>query len=193
MKNVTAIIIASLIFVGGAIYYFFFYLKSKVVNPSFPNTATDNPVLSTPPVVLPQLTCKDADNLVRQIFTKQGGKYKFEDKTSPTYATGFDNWGTETAETKILKKQLADSNFEPAFDCPEELESRCASGYIYARKTKKLTVLEADALATKIKTEEKWVNDKPSFNVNPGSELRCQLYRGGWKFDTNTFVLVQSK
>ncbi|MEN9446583.1 MAG: hypothetical protein RL728_1095 [Bacteroidota bacterium] len=192
MKNVSAIIIASLIFVGGAIYYFYFYLKSKVTNTSSPITITDNPVLSTPPVVLPQLTCKDADNLVRQIFTKQGGQYKYAG--SPIrMQVGFNNWGTETAETKILKKQLADSNFEPAFGCPDELDGRCVNGYIYARKTKKLTVLEADALAIKIKTEEKWANDKPTININPGSELRGQLYRGGWKFDPSTYVLVQTK
>jgi hypothetical protein len=193
MKNLSAIIIASLIFVGGAIYYFFFYLKSKVASVATPNAVTDNPVLSSLPVVLPQLTCKDADKLVNQIFTKQGGKYKYADKGMPSYRTGFDTWGTETAETKALKKQLADSGFEIGYGCPDELENRCVTGYIYAKKSKKWTVLEADSLATKIKTEEKWTNDKPTININLGSDLRGQLYRGGWKFDPNTNVLVQTK
>lgn len=192
MKNLSAIIIASLIFVGGAIYYFFFYLKNKVASVATPNAVTDNPVLSSSTFVLPQLTCKDADKLVNQIFTKQGGKYKYEDKGMPSYRTGFDNWGTETAETKTLKKQLADSGFEIGYGCPDEMENRCVSGYIYAKKPKKWTVLEADALATKIKTEEKWVQNKPTGNLNPGSELRGQLYRGGWKFDAQTFVLVKN-
>ena len=192
MKNLSAIIIASLIFVGGAIYYFFFYLKSKVASVASSNVVIENPVLSSTSFVLPQLTCNDADNLVRHIFTKQGGKYKYAGSPYKTQV-GFENWGIETAETKALKKQLADSGFEVGYGCPDELENRCVTGYIYAKKSKKWTVLEADSLATKIKTEEKWANDKPIININLGSDLRGQLYRGGWKFDPNTNVLVQTK
>lgn len=191
MKNLSAIIIASLIFVGGAIYYFFFYLKSKVVSVSTSNVVIENPVLSSSSFVLPQLTCNDADNLVRQIFTKQGGKYKYAGSPYKTQV-GFDNWGTETAETKALKKQLADSGFEVGYGCPDELEDRCNTSFVYAKKSKKLAVIEADALATKIKIEEKWIQNKPIGNINPGSELRGQLYRGGWKFDSQTFVLVKN-
>jgi len=47
-----AILIASLIFVGGAIYYFFFYLKSKSI--TVPSAAViENPVLNTPAIKLP--------------------------------------------------------------------------------------------------------------------------------------------
>jgi len=190
MKNVSAIIIASLIFVGGAIYYFFFYLKNKVSNVTSPNSVTDNPVLSSPPVILPQLTCREADKIVKQIFSKQGGKISY----NPTAAGArLDTWGTETDETKVLKKQLADSNFALGFGCPDELETRCINPQVYAMRPKKLTVLEADELAKKIKKEENWINDQPSMtSYNPGTELRGLLYRGGWKFDSDTFVLTKN-
>lgn len=178
MKKIIGLSMLGIAALGGVIYYFFF--KKKVLPTA--STTTAEPVINSPVITAPALTVKQADAIANNILKNQNGYYG---------AMKAFTWGTENETSKILKKQLTDNGYELASGCPPELDGRCVSAYPYVKITKQLNAIEAEALFNKIKIEEKWVNGKQTGPVNNGSELRSQLYRGGWKIDPLTFVVVK--